>query len=204
MSFRSGRVVACWISVAAAALLLGASRAEAQETLAERWRAVLQGKVPHETALGSYAGMAYDWSDMCFGMVSWQALYDYEEIWLHDAPDGLGVRFEGSIGGAGGTEFSGGRLVASGNVLGVHEFGSSKTDEIVPYVEAGIGLIYTDFQREEQAFRLNFNPVAGFGLRMGRTFIVLRAHHLSNADIDDDNRGINSVVLGFGVYLGPD
>ena len=204
MSFRSGRAFACWIGLAGATLLLGASRVGAQETLAEHWLAVLQGKVPHETAAGFYAGMAYDWSDMCFGLVSWQALYDYEEIWLHAAPEGLGIRFEGNAGAATGTEFSGARLVASGNVLAVYEFDSPESAEIIPYVEAGIGLIYTDFQREEQAFRLNFNPVAGFGIRMGRTFIVLRAHHLSNGGLDDDNRGINSVVLGFGMYLGPD
>lgn len=204
MPFRSGSAFACWISLAAATLLLGASRVGAQETLAERWLAVLQGKVPHETAAGFYAGMAYDWSDMCFGMVSWQALYDYDAIWPHRAPDGLGIRFEGNAGAATGTEFSGERLIASGNLLAVYEFNSPENAEIVPYVEAGIGLIYTDFQREEQAFRLNFNPVAGLGIRMGRTFIVLRAHHLSNGGLDDDNRGINSVVLGFGMYLGPD
>lgn len=204
MSFRSGRSFACLTSLVGAVLLSGSPCAGAEDTLAERWWDVLRGKTPHETALGCYAGMAYDWSDMCFYLASWQALYDYETIWPHRAPEGLGIRFEASAGAATGTEFSGERLVASGNFLAVYEFDSPKSKEIVPYVEAGVGLIYTDFQREDQGCRLNFNPVAGFGLRMGSTFVVLRVHHLSNAELDDENTGINSIVLGFGVYLGPD
>jgi len=178
--------------------------APSRESLPEHWLDILRGQVPHETALGVYAGMAYDWSDMSFYLASWQALYDYEAIWQHRAPQGLGMRFESNLGVATGTEFSGERLVASGNFLAVYEFGAPKTAPIVPYIEAGVGLIYTDFRREGQAYRLNFNPVAGFGIRMGSTFLVLRAHHISNGGLNDDNRGINSVVLGFGVYLGPD
>ena len=45
--------------------------------------------------------------------------YDYEAIWPHEAPDALGIRFEGNLGAATGTEFSGARLMASGNVLAV-------------------------------------------------------------------------------------
>ena len=161
----------------------------------------LRGQVPHETALGLYAGTAYDWSDMSFLLLSWQALFDYDTIWGHPVREGLGIRLEANAGTATGTEFSGERLVASGNFLAVYEFGSPKSSRFVPYVEAGIGGIYTDFQREGQGSRINFNPVAGVGVRMGSAFIVLRAHHLSNAGLNDDNRGINSVVLGFGFYL---
>lgn len=173
----------------------------AEDSLGENVLDALRGRVPHETALGLYVGTAYDWSDMDFCMASWQTLFDYDQIWPHRAPDGLGIRLEGNTGVATGSEFSGERFVASGNFLAVYEFGSPKDDSIVPYVEAGVGLIYTDFQREGQGCRLNFNPVAGFGVRMGSRFIVLRAHHLSNGGLDDENRGINSVVLGFGMYL---
>ena len=131
-------------------------------------------------------------------------MFDYDALWPHKAPEGLKIRFEANAGVATGTEFSGERLVASSNFLGVYEFGSPKTSRIVPYVEAGVGLIYTDFQREGQAYRVNFNPVAGFGVRMKSTFATLRLHHLSNGGLNDDNRGINSIVLGFGVYLGTD
>jgi len=180
---------------------MGPSRVSAEGTLWEKWSSVLRGEVAHERAFGLYAGTAYDWSDMQFFLASWQALYDYEAISPHEAPDALGIRFEGNLGTATGTEFSGARLVASGNVLAVYDLASCETSKFIPYVEAGIGLIYTDFQREGQGLRLNFNPVAGVGVRMGSTFLTLRAHHLSNGELDDENRGINSVVLGFGMYL---
>jgi 3-oxoacyl-[acyl-carrier-protein] synthase II len=175
--------------------------ARAQESLPERWLDVLCGRAPHETALGLYFGSAYDWSDLHFSLASWQALYDYETIWGHRARRDW-VRLEADLGVATGTEFSGERLVASGNFLAVYEFGAPQRSKFVPYVEAGVGLIYTDFQREGQAYRVNFNPVAGVGIRSRTTFLVLRLHHLSNGGLNDDNRGINSVVLGFGVYLG--
>lgn len=178
-------------------------RSSAESALWDNWVAVLRGRVPHERAVGLMAATAYDWSDACFCLVSWQALYDYEAIWLHDAPDGLGIRFEGNVGTATGTEFSGARLVASGNLLAVCDLAPRDASGIVPYVEAGVGLIYTDFQRDGQGLRLNFNPVAGVGIRMGSKFVTLRLHHISNGGFDDDNDGINSVVLGFGMYLGP-
>jgi hypothetical protein len=162
---------------------------------------VLRGQVPHEQAMGIYVGTAYDWSDMQFFLASWQALYDYDAVWPHEAPDALSIRFETNLGTAAGTEFSGGRLVASGNFLAVYHLVPRETSRLVPYVEAGVGLIYTDFQRAGQGLRLNFNPVAGVGLRINSTFVTLRLHHVSNGGLNDDNRGINSVVLGFGVYL---
>lgn len=191
------------MGLAGIALLMAPCRSSADSALWDNWAAMLRGRVPHERAVGLFGGMAYDWSDACFYLASWQALYDYEAIWLHDAPDGLGIRFEGNLGAASGTEFSGARLVASGNLLVVYDLAPRGASGIVPYVEAGVGLIYTDFQREGQGLRFNFNPVAGVGVRMGSKFITVRLHHVSNAGLDDDNDGINSVVLGFGVYLGP-
>lgn len=179
----------------------GPVRVVAETGLGEKWAAVLRGRVPHEQALGVHVGTAYDWSDMQFFLASWQALYDYDAIWPHEAPDALSIRFEGNLGTAAGTEFSGSRLVASGNFLAVYHLAPRETSRFVPYVEAGVGLIYTDFQRAGQGLRLNFNPVAGLGLRIDSTFVTLRLHHVSNGDLNDDNRGINSVVLGFGAYL---
>ena len=43
---------------------------------------------------------------------------------------------------------------------------SEKSDEakkvITPYIEGGIDLIYTDHTVDDQSYRLNFNPQAGF------------------------------------------
>jgi len=48
-----------------------------------------------------------------------------------------------------------------------------------------------------------FNPQAGFGaevaLPSGRTMMVsLRSHHISNGGLDNDNRGVNGVLLTVG------
>jgi hypothetical protein len=180
----------------------GSTGTPARDSLATNLFHAARGQVPHETAFGWYLGKSYDWASMYFSLASFQALFDYSTLWPHPAPEGLKIRFEGDLGTTVGTEFSGARLVASGDFLAVYEFGNPQTARFVPYVEAGVGLIYTDFQREGQAYRVNFNPVAGIGLRTKSTFITLRAHHLSNGGLNDDNRGINSIVLGFGVYVG--
>jgi lipid A 3-O-deacylase len=202
MLLRPVALIVCLLGLLGGPLLPGSSCAWAQESLPERWLDVLRGRAPHETALGLYVGRAYDWSELYFSLASWQALYDYETIWGHRAPQGLGIRLEADLGVATGTEFSGERLVASGNFLAVYEFGEPQGAQFVPYVEAGVGLIYTDFQREDQASRVNFNPVAGIGIRNRTMFLSLRLHHLSNGGLNDDNRGISSVMLGFGVYFG--
>jgi lipid A 3-O-deacylase len=196
------------LKIAVAVIIVVAGRpciadpTQENRSLGENLRSAFTGVTPHETALGLYAGTAYDWSDMSFCMASVQVLFDHDAIWPHRAPDGLGIRLEASAGAATGTEFSGERFITSGNFLAVYEFGSPKEKSVVPYIEAGAGLIYTDFQRREQAYRVNFNPVAGVGVRMGSAFLTLRLHHLSNSGLDDNNRGINSVVLGLGFYLG--
>ncbi len=201
MLLRPATLIIYLLGPMGAVLLPGSSCAHAQESLPERWLDVLCGRAPHETALGLYLGKAYDWSDLDFALASWQALYDYETIWGHRAPEGLGIRLEADLGVATGTEFSGERLMASGNFLAVYEFGDLQRSQFVPYVEGGVGLIYTDFQREGQGSRVNFNPILGCGIRNRTTFLSLRLHHLSNGGLNEDNRGINSIVLGFGMYL---
>ena len=72
--------------------------------------------------------------------------------------------------------------------------------------EGGIGVIYTDFQVEGQGLRFNFNPQLGIGAEFPREskkpyFAALRLHHISNAGLDDENRGINSVVFMVGRFF---
>lgn len=201
MSFRSWPRVTIAANMVLVAVLIGPSCVRAETGLWEKWSAVVRGQVPHEQALAIYLGTAHDWSDMQFFLASWQALYDYDAIWPHEAPDALGIRFEANLGAGAGTEFSGARLMASGNFLAVYHLASRETSRFVPYVEAGVGLVYTDFQRADQGLRVNFNPVAGVGLRIDSAFVTLRLHHMSNGGLDRKNRGINSIVLGFGKYL---
>lgn len=162
---------------------------------------VINGSTPHETGVGIYGGTAYDWSRMSFCQANIQWLYKYSDVCSHNTPDRAKMKFEFNIGAAEGSDFPGQRVMVSGNILSVYEFDSLKNTKIVPYIEGGVGLIYADFQRPDQGLRFNFNPVAGMGLRFGSKYIVVRAHHISNGGTNDNNRGVNSIVLGFGAFL---
>jgi hypothetical protein len=75
-----------------------------------------------------------------------------------------------------------------------------------PYVEGGIGVIYTDFQVEGQGLRFNFNPQIGIGTEFqfnsgAPFFSAIRLMHMSNAGLDSENRGLNSIVCIFGRFF---
>ena len=79
-------------------------------------------------------------------------------------------------------------------------------DRFKPYIEGGINAIYTDWRVDGQGSNVNFNPQAGVGMEFflgsGPPFLAaLRLHHISNADLDDDNRSVNSVVFVFGRFF---
>lgn len=81
-----------------------------------------------------------------------------------------------------------------------------ETDRIKPYLEAGIGIIYTDYRVQGQDYRINFNPQAGVGIEFKREgkknrFISLRGHHISNGGIGKSNRGQNTILFSFGQYF---
>lgn len=129
--------------------------------------------------------------------------FDYDRIWRHKAPDGLRFKIEGGLGLL---DASACRLVASAGIMAQQYVSLPFSSAIRPYVEAGIGLIYTDYQREGQGLRINFNPQAGIGFEIPNTsrapfFLNIRLHHISNGGLDKDNTGINSVVIGIGWYL---
>jgi lipid A 3-O-deacylase len=77
---------------------------------------------------------------------------------------------------------------------------------LVPYLEGGIGVIYTDFQVDGQGSRINFNPQIGIGTEFGGEsgapfFGAVRLSHISNAGLHNENRGVNSVVLMIGRFF---
>lgn len=75
---------------------------------------------------------------------------------------------------------------------------------VVPFLEAGAGILATTEQVPEGTSRFNFTPQAGVGLqyvpaaRFGWTLGV-RYHHTSNAGIARRNPGINAVVIHTGL-----
>ncbi len=161
---------------------------------------------PTQYGLSGVFGSTYDPSDdIYFTQISLCAVYDYDRIWKHRAPAALRFKIEGSAGLAfPGSSAS--RLISNANIFALYYLDFWKSRNISPYVEAGIGIIYTDYTVEGQAYRLNFNPQAGFGIEIQRktgqtNFLALRMHHLSNGGLNDDNRGQNSVILMLGQYF---
>jgi len=143
------------------------------------------------------------------GGVGWflltgSALYEYGAVAPHPAPANLRFKAEGTIGVATAPDP---RPVLSAKMLAQHLFEGWRRGGAVPYVEGGIGVIYTGFRREEQGLWVNWNPVAGAGLEFrdksgrGRGWIAARFHHLSNGGLDEENRGLNSLLFQAGIYL---
>lgn len=154
--------------------------------------------------LGGNFGLSYDPdNDIDFFQLDGFALLDYERAWPHRAPDPLRFKVEGA---AGMTTAPQTRAVVSAGFIALYYLDALTTKGLRPYTEAGIGLIYTDFQVDGQGLRLNFNPQAGIGTELDlgagrRAFVAVRAHHLSNGSLYSENRGINSVVMQAGVMF---
>jgi lipid A 3-O-deacylase len=160
--------------------------------------------LPTRSGIAITAGRSYDpENNIDFYMLSGFMLFDYDKIWKHKAPENLRFKIEGS-GGAAHKDKT--RLVLSGNIFALYYLDWFKSRTFKPYVEGGIGIMYTDFQVEGQGLRLNFNPQIGLGteIKAGKDetfFLALRLHHISNAGLDDQNRGVNSVMFMLGFHF---
>ena len=158
--------------------------------------------VPTRYGVGLLAGRAYDPDQFGLLIVQGQALLDYDRVAWHAAPDPLRLKLEGNLGI---TTDGRHRGLLAVNALALYYLEGARVGRLLPYVEAGIGLIYTDFQVEGQGLRVNFNPQLGVGgeYRLadgGALSLALRLHHLSNGKTYQENRGINSALLMIG-YL---
>ena len=158
--------------------------------------------VPNRYGVGLLLGGAYDPDPIGLVLVQGQMLVDYDRFSWHAAPEALSLKFEAN---AGITTDGRDRALLSVNALAHYYLGRRKAEKWVPYIEAGIGLIYTDFKVEGQGLRFNFNPQAGAGVEFAlpedRAMTVsLRLHHVSNGNTYKDNRGFNSAFLMIG-YL---
>ena len=160
-----------------------------------------QGMTDNRYGLGLVFGNSYDpTGDIDFYMLSGSALYDYENIWHHKAPEPLRFKVEYNLGAARGHKTS---IITSFNIFALYYLDIFNDNEIKPYVEGGIGIIYTGFRVKGQGLQINFNPEIGVGMEL-RTqsrntyFLCFRLHHISNGDLYKDNRGVNSVLLMLG------
>lgn len=130
------------------------------------------------------------------------AIFDYGKVWHQDCPKTLRFKVEGA---AGSTLNPGNDLVLSANMLAL-KYPAGLGNAFRPYVEGGIGVIYTEFRVKDQGLHINFNPVLGAGFELpqqdGKNFFTaVRLYHLSNANIDHENRGVNSLALQAGWFF---
>ncbi len=156
---------------------------------------------PERRGIALYGGGSYNPDDgPTYALLSAHLLYDYDAIWFHRAPDPLRFKVEANLGVA--EIESSTRLVAAAQMMALIYAEGLSTSTFRPYAEAGIGLIYTDFQVYGQGLRLNFNPRFGLGCDFGRNgrpwYVAVHAHHVSNSGLDENNVGINAVMLQLG------
>jgi lipid A 3-O-deacylase len=177
-------------------ILLPAGSALAEETKTDN--------IATRYGLGATLGNSYDpTGNIDFYMLTGSVLYDYEKIWHHRAPEPLRFKVEYSLGMA---REKKAYLMTSLNIFALYYLDLFKGDKIAPYVEGGIGVIYTGFQEKGQGLKVNFNPQMSIGaeFRTGSSsayFLSLRLHHISNGGLDEDNRGINSTLLMIGRFF---
>ena len=150
----------------------------------------------------SYGNSFHPDNDIGFVMANYLVMFDYDKIWPHSAPDNLRFKLEFSLGS---TTTPDHWTMASAGMMALYYLDFIESAAIRPYIEAGIGVIYTGFRVEGQGSHLNFNPRAGLGLEFplgGKSlFTSLRWDHLSNAGLSPDNVSVDSVVLMFGAYF---
>ncbi len=88
-----------------------------------------------------------------------------------------------------------------GGLTGLVRYNFGQPDwKLVPYLQAGVGFIYTDTYKEDNApigQALEFNPQLSFGIRrlINQNWSIdaeAMFHHMSNAGMDDINEGINA------------
>lgn len=158
--------------------------------------------LPTRYGVALLGGKVYDPDDFGLLVVQGQMLLDYDRVFWHAAPEALRLKLEVN---AGLTTDDRQRGLLALNGLALYYLDRFKQSNWTPYVEAGIGLIYSDFQVEDQGFRFNFNPQAGVGLEYAlpsgaALTTAVRLHHISNGGTHRNNRGVNSALLMIG-YL---
>ena len=160
--------------------------------------------VPNRYGLATIIGNTYDPDDnIGFALLSGFALFDYDKIWRHAAPAPLRFKVEASIGSTWTKEKE---FMASAGILALYFLDRFTVHGFRPYVEAGIGGIYTEWKVDGQGSHLNFNPQIGIGTEFSLGsgppfFTAVRLHHISNAGLKKDNRGVNSFVLVIGRFF---
>ena len=160
--------------------------------------------LPNQYGMSLEYGYTYDpQADLSFVMARVFAVFDYGKVWHQDRPAARRFKVEAA---AGSTLTPTSDLMVSANMLALYYPGKLSGATLRPYVEGGIGVIYTQFRVKGEGLRYNFNPLLGVGCELPQTdgknpFAAIRLHHISNANLDHNNRGVNSVELQVGRFF---
>ena len=161
--------------------------------------------LPDQYGMSAEYGYTYDpHQNITFLLARVFAIYDYSTVWQQKQPNAA-LRFKVE-GAAGSTLTPANDLIVSVNMLALYYPRWLGGGSLRPYVEGGIGLIYTQFRVKGQGLHINFNPQLGVGCELPQEagknpFAAIRLHHLSNAEIFHENRGVSSVVLQIGRFF---
>ncbi|MFB0505489.1 MAG: acyloxyacyl hydrolase [Thermodesulfobacteriota bacterium] len=85
----------------------------------------------------------------------------------------------------------------AGGITPLFAYNLKALGKAVPFIELGVGILYTDLDPKNFGSKFDLTPQAGIGVRyeIGHgKFLKLsyRLHHISNAGIDADNGSIDS------------
>lgn len=161
--------------------------------------------LPNQYGMSVEYGYTYDpHEDISFVLARVFAIYDYGTIWHTQRSEAVRFKVEAA---AGSTLTPAADLILSVNMLAMYYPFKLHGPSLRPYLEGGIGAIYTQYRVQGQGLHFDFNPLLGVGCEVPQDdgknpFMAIRAHHISNGGIDyNHNRGANSVELQLGRYF---
>ena len=160
--------------------------------------------IPTRYGMAAVLGDTFDPDEnIYFVQLSGFIMWDYVKVWHHWSPEALRSKAEVTAGLRTSPRTRG---MVSVGMMALYYLDFISSQRFNPYIEGGIGVIYTDFHVEGQGSRFNFYPQAGIGAEIqvdsGPPFFgAVRISHISNAGLHDDNRGMNSVILMIGRFF---
>jgi lipid A 3-O-deacylase len=161
-------------------------------------------EIPTRYGMAVLLGHTFDpVNDINFVQLSGFGMWDYDKVWHHWAPEALRWKLEGTVGLTTSPQTD---VMISIDMMAPYYLEFISSPRWKPYIEGGIGVIYTGFRVEGQGSRFNFYPQIGIGTEIqtesGPSFFgAVRLTHISNAGLHEDNRGVNSVVLMIGRFF---
>ncbi len=163
-----------------------------------------QNEIPTRYGMAAVLGKTFDpVNDIHFVQVSGFIMWDYERVWRHRASDSLRFKVETTVGT---TTSPKARAMVAVDMMALYYLEPFPHPKIHPFLEGGVGLIYTDFQVEGQGLRFNANPQIGIGTEFyvdseAPYFMTIRLQHISNGGLHKDNRGVNFFVFMIGRFF---